>query len=507
MLLSHVRLRRHWSLPALLGVLVVLVCAAPAGAASPPAIVRPGISVEGPHLMQNGQPWVARGVQIVGLVAPDSQLAGKYIAAHQHFGAAELSQAIADHANTVRFQVSEFGLNPADPLYDPNYVAEVQQGVALARSLGLDVIVSLQAQSPAGDEVRCPLPDAGAATDWHELATWFGGDPDIMFELYNEPGVAATPNNWLVWKNGGVVFNGVGPCTVVGVQTLVDEIRAAGAGNVIILPGLAGEQTLAGKPKVTDPANPGDPQLAFGIHYPNLTQTPDEWDTEFGENAGNVPVIVTEWQADGTTNCVADAPRTAPLLLQYLALKQIGVVGFSFDLPGTIVADYSYDPTTYANFACGSVTGGAGQVLFEDYAGEAAQASATGAGSPQSWLVTAGQLAQMTALDAPAAVAALDTPRTFVLGASSASLDAIGMDAATPAVAFTSETALAQTAAEGASRLSARRAAPRGGDVRARRPGGPAQRAAVRRRAPDRPREHARAAQPAAGPQRHLHPP
>lgn len=420
----------------------------PASAAGQP-LSTSGIYVQGAHLMQNGATFIPRGVQIVGLVAPNADLTGKYIPAHQHFGAAELAQAVADHANLVRFQVSEFGLNPSDPLYAPHYLAEVESGIELARAAGLDVIVSLQAQTPAGNEIRCPLPDAGAATDWRELAQAFAGDDDVMFELYNEPGLSSSAANWAAWANGGVIANGAGgQCTAVGVQSLVDEIRALGADNVIILPGLAGEQTLAGVPQVTDPADPSDPQLAYGIHYPNLTRTSDNWDAAFGNLAERVPVVVTEWQANGTTNCIPYAPRAAPLLLTYLALKQIGVVGFAFDLPGTIVADYQYDPTTYANFSCGMFTGGAGQVLFGDFAGEAQAVGGTGA-SPASWLLSAPALAQMQSLDPAVADQAFDTPRTFVLGGSSSTLAASGLGAATPAEAFTSLTTLSRALASG----------------------------------------------------------
>jgi hypothetical protein len=465
-----VRRSRQWFMSALIAVLCLLVLAGPAAArgrrpdavgaagvipTSPPP---PGITVQGAHLMQNGLPFVARGVQIVGLVAPDASLAGKYIAANQHFGAAELAQAVADHVNLIRFQVSEFGLNPADPLYDPAYAAEVQQGVAMARADGLNVIISLQAESPAGNETRCPLPDAGAATDWHELATMFASDPGTMFELYNEPGLSATANNWQEWANGGTVFNGRGPCQAVGMQSLIDEIRAAGADNVIILPGLAGETTFAGMPTLRDPADPTDPQLAYGIHYPDLTQESSEWDSEFGDMSGRLPVIVTEWQANAFTNCIPDAPRTAPLLLAYLALHQIGIVGFAFDLPGTIVADYSYAPTTYDNFSCGpNNVGGPGQILFNEYAGEAAQATATaGAGSPASWILSVGAVGQMETLDAASTQRALDTPRTFVTGASDDELPSLGLGAATPAETYTDEQALAQAVASGTVRPGTR---------------------------------------------------
>lgn len=419
-----------------------------------PAVTAPlstsGIYVQGSHLMQNGGVFIPRGVQITGLVAPDADLAGKYIPAHQHFGAAEIAHAVADNANLIRFQVSEFGLNPSDPLYSPKYLTQVESGIALARAAGLDVIISLQAQTPAGNETRCPLDDAGAATDWQQLAQAYAGDDDVMFELYNEPGLPNSAANWALWANGGVISDGAGgQCTAVGVQSLVDEIRGLGADNVIILPGLAGEQTLAGVPAITDPADPSDPQLAYGIHYPNLKQTSDAWDGEFGNLAERAPVIVTEWQANGTTNCVPGAPRSAPLLLTYLALKQIGVVGFAFDLPGTIIANYQYDPTTYVNFSCGSFTGGAGQVLFSDFAGEAQAVGGTGA-SPPSWLLSAPTLAQLQSLDPALVNQVFNTPRTFVLGGSSSTLAGSGLGAATPTEAFTSLSTMSQALATGA---------------------------------------------------------
>jgi hypothetical protein len=426
--------------------------AARAGQATPaPAAAAGAISVAGAHLEQNGRPLVARGVQITGLVAPDDELSGKYIAAHDNFGAAELDRAAADHANVVRIQVSEFGLDPNDPQYEPGYLAEVENGVALARAAGLDVIISLQAEPPAGSQTRCQLPDAGAALDWQTLAVAFASDDDVMLELYNEPGLADNATDWTLWQYGGIATDTSGAiCTTVGMQSLVDEIRATGARNVIILPGLDEETDLAGMPMVDDPSDPGNPQLAYAVHYPSLTAPSTTWSTEFGDLAARRPVIVTEWQANGTTDCVPDAPRMAPLLLSYLALKQIGVVGFAFDLPGTIIANYADTPTSYAGFYCGSFAGGAGQRLFDDYAGETAQATATdGTGVTQPWLLSAAELARISAQDAPGTAAALDTPVTFVLGARSRSLAALGLSAASPTESFHGETALLDAVSSG----------------------------------------------------------
>ena len=398
----------------------------------------PGIRVQGASLLDNGVPWVPRGVQIVGLVAPPSALAGKYVAAGQHFGPAELQAAVANHADTIRFQVSEFGIDPQGPLYSPAYVRSVQSAVEEARGLGLNVIISLQAESPAGEPTRCPLPDAGAARAWQVLAPMFASDNGVMFELYNEPGLFNTRLNWQAWLKGGQVVAGSVTCQAVGVQTLINNIRADGADNVIVLPGLNTGTTLAGVPKVTDPASPTSPQLAYSVHYPLLTAAPTTWDGAFGRFSAKHPVILTEWNANSTTNCLPQSPQRAPLLLTYLAGKQIGVVGFAMDLPDTLIANYSYAPTTYSPFTCGVSGGGPGQLLFSEFAAQALTAAAA-----PSWLVGAPTLSALNALAPLPTQQAFNTPRTFVTGADSSLLGGLSMPTAVPTQRYTNEARLA----------------------------------------------------------------
>jgi Cellulase (glycosyl hydrolase family 5) len=401
------------------------------------------ITITHNHLLRNGLPWVPRGVQIVGLVAPDGALSGKYVAAHQQFGYSELQAAVADHADLVRFQVSQFGLDPQGPLYSPAYVDEVVNAVQAARGLGLAVILSLQAQPPAGEPSRCPLPDAGAERAWESLSPMFAGDGDVMFELYNEPGVSATPAGWIQWRVGGEIIFGGGSCQAVGMQTLINEIRSVAPTNVIIVPGLKGQQSLAGRMRLVDPANRGDPQLAYGVHYPTLSRDPPFWDKTFGTASASVPVIVTEWDGNSTTNCVPNTPVMAPLLLDYLASKQIGIVGFAFDLPGTIVADSSFTPSTYAGFACGVPGGGPGQILFGDYAAEAQAGDGTQADPAPAWILSAGLLSHFQLAAQATAAHFFDTPRTFVTGAGAAALALDGMSSAVPTTSFADEGKLA----------------------------------------------------------------
>jgi len=433
--------RRAGILLAAIGALLYAHVPAAAAQTQP---VQGAVTVSGNELLKDGVAWMPRGIQIVGLVAPDDALSGKYELAHAQYGIDELRRAVADDADTVRFQVSQFGLDPADSLYSPAYVREVAGAVESARALGLTVIVSIQAEAPAGRTGRCPLPDEGTERVWNELAPMFAGDPGVLFELYNEPGLPATAFAWEQWLVGGPILQAGGLyCQAVGMQTLIDDIRADGADNVIIVPGLKGEQTLGGIPAVSDPANPLDPQLAYGIHYPSLSGGTTQWDRQFGHASARAPVIVTEWQANSTTNCNPDAPTVVPLLLDYLASKQIGVVGFAFDLPGTIVADYSYTPTSYQDFMCGLPGGGPGDLLFGEYAALAQAGGPSQARTPDAWVISYALLRRLTTLAPALSRALFDSPRTFVTGAGAPSLAALGVPAAVPAARFTNEIALA----------------------------------------------------------------
>ncbi len=424
---------------------VALVGPEAADAASPrSAAGSDAVTVQGNHLLRGGAWWTPRGVQIVGLVAPDGALTGKYVDAHAHFSGVELQIARSRHADTVRFQISQYGLDPMDPLFSAAYVGEVRNGIQLARNAGLNVIISLQGQSPIGNTTAggCPLPNVGAERAWNQLAPMFAGDPGVMFELYNEPSLGTSFTNWQLWQNGGLIPQQNGTtCQEVGMQTLINDIRQLGARNVIIVPGLGAEFTLSGMPTLFDPASPFNPQLAYGVHYPSLTGGVGVWNGEFGNMSQNEPIVVTEWYATSLNNCVPGEPALAAELLDYLASKQIGIVGYSFDVPGTIVADWSYAPTTYDNFACGVPLAGPGRLLF-DYFAALDQADGPSANYSPGWIVSYGEVQRLLARAPGNSRHFFNSPRTFVVGASAPTLRRLGLGAAVPTASFSSEASL-----------------------------------------------------------------
>jgi hypothetical protein len=331
---------------------VIVVCLLAFLAVPAPVFAADGeISVQGNKFLRDGKPWIARGVTIVGVVAPEKSLRGPYVQAHKFFGPAELDAAKQYGADLIRFQVSQAGSNKLSGIYSDDYLDAVKSAVALARGKGFSVIVSLQSEKPSGvDETG--MPNEKAVQAWQSLAPLFGDDRGVMLEIFNEPSPngpdTTSSHDWDTWQKT--------------MQPLVDEIRRRGARNVLLLDGLYWSQVLDGAPRLNDPLS----QVAYAEHpymSPRLRNRQD-WESMFGRFASNHPVMVTEWNATGRKNCIPSVPQWAADMLAYLHEHQIGLVGWAFDLPGTLSANYDWSMTNYNGFYCGPVERfGAGELI------------------------------------------------------------------------------------------------------------------------------------------------
>jgi Cellulase (glycosyl hydrolase family 5) len=301
---------------------------------------------------------VPRGLTLVGLLSPDlSNRVGAQAAAH--LGQAEMTAATSWSANTIRFQVSQRGMDPQDPLHTGAYDARVRAGVALAEKNGFAVILSMQIQSISGGTGHIS-PDAATVRAWQHLAPMFGHDPSILFELFNEPPGLDDAAGWARWRDGGAGF--------VGHQQLVDVVRATGAVNVVIADGLRYAKSLRGVPLLSDRLG----QLAYAFH-PYLIapiDVPSAWPAYFGNFAAVHPVIATAWGADSQSHyCEPSWPTTSLTLISYLRTHGIGLAGlWAFDIPGTVTTGWSWAPNDFTGFRCGVAGDGPGQVVKSAYA-------------------------------------------------------------------------------------------------------------------------------------------
>ena len=84
------------------------------------------------------------------------------------------------------------------------------------------------------------------------------------------------------------------------------------------------------------------------------THNSTDWYSRFGYAAGKVPMTDTEWtNYSSTRSCWADAPKTVPAFLKYLARKGMGLTAWTL-VPGVLAASADLaDPTVIrSNWAC-----------------------------------------------------------------------------------------------------------------------------------------------------------
>jgi endoglucanase len=307
------------------------------------------ISVAGASLLNNGSPWIPKGFTVVGHVAPPRELSGWPKEASALQGPGLFARARSFGANTLRYQVSQPGLDPRSSIYDPQYLGSVVAAVKQARAAGFVVIVSMQWEPPAGLKGQPDMPGAETQHAWSQLARAFASDGGVMLELFNEPSMWETnPKAWQVWQ--------------AGMQALVTEIRNAGAKNVLVLDGIHGSHILAGAPEIHDPLH----QLAYAVHpyIEPASRGPADWQRQWGVFAQSHPVFISEWNADSMLQCTPDQPQISHELMDFIGQRHLGLIFWAIDIPETL-QDSSGQPMGYKGFKCGVPGAGAAYISVQ----------------------------------------------------------------------------------------------------------------------------------------------
>jgi endoglucanase len=309
-----------------------------------------GVSVSGNGFIKDGAPWVPQGFSLVGLTAPRGhELNAGFARARTMYGPALFDQARSFGANTLRIQVSQPGLDPQSSIYDPAYLGEVVAAVRQARTQGFVVIVSMQWEAPSGLRNQYDMPGDSTQRAWARLAPAFTGDQNVMLELFNEPSMWETnPQAWPVWRRG--------------MQALVDQIRAQGVANVLILDGIHGSHLLEGAPSIRDPLG----KLAYAVHpyFQETSRGPGDWERQWGRFADSHPVVVSEWNALSNLNCSADIPDASARFIDFIKRRRIGLILWALDLPATIT-NAAGEPLGLRNFQCGAPGAGAARIAIQ----------------------------------------------------------------------------------------------------------------------------------------------
>jgi hypothetical protein len=308
------------------------------------------VGVSGNAFTKDGARWVPQGFTLVGFVAPAGrEMNASFGRARSLYGPALFARAKSFGADTLRLQVSQPGLDPQSPIFDPAYTQQVIDAVHQAEAAGFVVIISMQWEKPAGLPGLKGMPSDMTQRAWMRLVGAFANDGNVMLELFNEPGMRINnPQAWPTWRQG--------------MQGVVDALRRAGAKNVLILDGIHGSHVLNGAPAIHDPLN----KLAYAVHpYVNDVSGPAQWESQWGRFADSHPVLVSEWnQVSNLKNCRPDLPQSSQQLIAALQHRRIGVMVWALDLPNTVV-NGAGQPLTFQNFQCGAPGGGAAQLAVQ----------------------------------------------------------------------------------------------------------------------------------------------
>jgi hypothetical protein len=263
------------------------------------------------------------------------------------------------YGNTVRLPLSEaFWLHgqPQQRCTSTSYQILVRRTIDTLLLLHLNVIVDLQWTDAGGQSTggTWQMPDEDSVLFWQQMARLYGNYPAVLFELYNEPHpYPSTGDPWGCWRSGCQVVRDDSNdfycgCRLsfdyraVGMQTLVDTIRQAGAGNLILVGGLNWGYDLSKLPLYAL----SGPNIVYDTHpYPYQGKlTLSDWEAGFGQLSATYPVISAE---SGEYDCKADFMQR---LVPYLDAHHISWIGWAWYAQGSpcsfpqLVSDYYGTP-------------------------------------------------------------------------------------------------------------------------------------------------------------------
>jgi endoglucanase len=267
-----------------------------------------GLHVSGNKLLNgNGQQVALRGVNYPDTVSACLGEGGPAAVSTGPLDSTSVTALQSWGVNVLRLSINEtcwLGINGV-PLGGSAYINPLVSYINLLTSANIAVIIDLQ-WNAAGTAIANglqPMPDADHATAfWTSVANTLGSNNSVIFDLFNEPYPDSGQDTTAAWA---CLLNG-GTCpgvsyTTVGMQALVNAVRATGATNVIMVPGIQAtnqlDQWLSYKP--TDSYTVvGSQQIMADIHlYPPGHDTcTDEscWNGAPLSVANSVPLIAGE---------------------------------------------------------------------------------------------------------------------------------------------------------------------------------------------------------------------
>jgi len=189
------------------------------------------------------------------------------------------------------------------------------------------------------------MPDENSIVFWEDVAGIYKNNPAVLFGVYNEPhGI-----DFDFWYNGGEYTehydrNGEDvelTYRAVGMQELVDVIRATGADNIILVSGIDWGYDLSG---VLDGYAIQGENIAYDTHCYPWKDT--NWNAKYGDVGQQYPIIIGEW---GLNKEEAGHQQYGIRIRDYLRQHQFCWTAWCLHPSAgpSLIKDWNYTPTWF----------------------------------------------------------------------------------------------------------------------------------------------------------------
>jgi hypothetical protein len=256
--------------------------------------------------------------------------------------------------NIVRLPINEqcwLGINGLPSgISSATYQSTIVSYVNLLAANNIAAIIDLQWAAPGTTQSTglVPMPDNDhAPAFWTSVATTFMGNSTVIFDLFNEPYPDSNNDSTAAWT---CILNG-GTCpgvtyTAAGMQTLLNAVRATGATNIVMSPGVQYtntlDQWLSYEP--TDSLN----NLAASWHSyaTEICITLTCWNSQILPVMNSVPLIAGEI---GENDCQGVYINQLMPWLDMNAGNYLAWAWDTYDCSSfpSLISDYSGTPTNY----------------------------------------------------------------------------------------------------------------------------------------------------------------
>jgi hypothetical protein len=195
------------------------------------------------------------------------------------------------------------------------------------------------------------MPDLNSVAFWKDFAPRYANEPAVIFDLYNEPHDVS----WEIWQHGGWIKDK--PNTrrqpaqtyqCVGMQELLDTIRATGAKNVVIAGGLDWAYDFSGILAGRQLADPGGQGVIYSNHcYDNKGDSVYAWIAKMERASAQLPVIVSEFGGRSGPSKSAPADNWLLHVLQAIQAHQWSFTAWDLHPAAgpTLISDWNYTPS------------------------------------------------------------------------------------------------------------------------------------------------------------------